>query len=152
VYINHNGELGFDERHVAFTDKREWIFIEHNLQDRNKRWKEHKAREVDVPSFLIGNANLKFSKFVWDDGSEVLADSRGLLHLRSSDASIPEITIVMVMGKPTACWAADGNVCGPAYFTGVQMMPNSSAVIDFYNDYIKRFIDTVIDHGVKTKV
>jgi len=152
VYINHNGDLGFDERHVAFKDNSGMIVIEHNQRDRNKNWQEYKAKEVEVPSYDIPNANLKFSKFVWNDGSEVLADSRGFLHLRSSDASIPEITIVMIMGKPTACWAADGNVCGSAYFTGVDMMAKSSAVADFYNSYIKRFIDTVIDHGANAKV
>jgi hypothetical protein len=147
VYINHNGDLGFDERHVAY--KNGLIVIEHNQQDRNKNWKEHKAKEVEVPSYDIPNANLRFSKFVWNDGSEVLADSRGFLHLRSSDASIPEITIVMIMGKPTACWAADGSICGPAYFTGIEM--KGSAISDFYNGYIKRFIDTVIDHGANTQ-
>lgn len=152
VYINHNGDLGFDERHVAFKDKNEMIVIEHNQQDRNKSWKEYKAKEVDVPSGDMPNTNLRFSKFVWNDGSEVLADSRGLLHLRSSDASIPEITIVMIMGKPTACWADNGSICGPAYFTGIDMFARSTAVSDFYNGYIKRFIDTVIDHGANAKV
>jgi hypothetical protein len=152
VYINHNGELGFDTRHVAFKDKNEMIVIEHNQQDRSKSWKLHKAKEVEVSWTDLTSTSLKFLKFVWNDGSELLADSRGLLHLRSSDASIPEITIVMIMGKPTGCWAADGTVCGPAYFTGVQMMPKSTAVSDFYNGYIKRFIDTVIDHGANTKV
>lgn len=152
VYINHNGDLGFDERHVAFKDKSGMIVIEHNQQDRNKSWKEHKAMEVAVSSFDIPNTNLRFSKFVWNDGSEVLVDSRGFMHLRSSDASIPEITIVMIMGKPTACWAADGNICGSAYFTGIDAMNRTGAVSDFYNGYIKRFIDTVIDHGANTKV
>ena len=153
VYINHNGDLGFDERHVAFKDQSGMIVIEHNQQDRNKNWKEYKAKEVEVPSYDIPNANLKFSKFVWNDGSEVLADSRGFLHLRSSDESIPEITIVMIMGKPTACWAADGSICGSAYFTGIEWKRSRIGTeSDFYNDYIKRFIDTVIDHGANVKV
>jgi hypothetical protein len=151
VYINHDGELGCDERHVAFKDKSGMIFIEHNQQDKNKGWKVHKAREVDPPLFDISNSNLKFSKFVWDDGSEVVVDSRGLLHLRSSDSSIPEITIVMIMGKPTACWAADGRVCGSAYFTGVNTA-ESRDVAGFYYNYIQRFIDTVKDHGANNKV
>jgi hypothetical protein len=152
VYINHNGDLGFDERHVALKDKSGMIVIEHNQRDRNKSWKEHAAKEVEVLSVEIPSENLRFSKFVWKDGSEVLADSRGFLHLRSSDASIPEITIVMIMGKPTACWAADGSICGPAYFTGIDAMNSPGIVSDFYNSYIKRFIDTVIDHGANTKV
>ncbi len=35
----------------------------------------------------LPNKNLKFSRFVWEDGSEALADSRGLLHLKSGDSS-----------------------------------------------------------------
>jgi hypothetical protein len=151
VYINHNGHLGFDDRHVALKDKSQMIFIEHNAQDRNKSWKVHKAKEVDPPLFDIPNSNLKFSKFVWDDGSEVLADSRGLLHLRSSDNSIPEITIVNIMGRPTACWAADGRVYGSAYFTGVDNAENKD-VTGFYYNYIQRFIDTVKNHGANSKV
>ena len=99
---------------------------------------------MDIP-----NANLKFSKFAWADGSEVMADSRGLLHLRSSDKSIPELTIVMIMGRPTACWAADGRVCGSVYFTGADTV-ESRDVAGFYNNYMQRFIDTVKKHGADT--
>ncbi len=149
VYVNYDGELGFDDRHISFRLNSAMIIIDHNRQEQNKNRRIHPAKEVDVPAMDIPNANLKFSKFVWEDGSEVIADSRGLLHLRSSDKSIPEITIVMIMGKPTACWASDGRVCGPAYFTGVDT-GESRDVTGFYYNYMQRFIDTVKKHGANT--
>jgi hypothetical protein len=149
VYVNYDGELGFDDRHISFRLNSALIIIDHNRQEQNKNRRIYNAKEVDVPAMDIPNANLKFSKFVWADGSEVMADSRGLLHLKSSDKSIPEITIVMIMGKPTACWAADGRVCGPAYFTGVDT-GESRDVTGFYYNYMQRFIDTVKKHGANT--
>jgi hypothetical protein len=148
VYINHNGDLAFDERHVAFNLESGTIIIDHNRQDKHKNMKIWNTKEVDAG---IAHTNLKFSKFVWSDGSAVLADSRGFLHLRSSDKTIPEITIVMVMGKPTACWAADGRVCGSVYFTGVDTA-ESRDVTGFYYNYIQRFIDTLQKHGTITEV
>jgi len=88
---------------------------------------------------LTANEQVRFHRFTWPDGSETVVDPRGLLHLRSADASIPEITLLLVLGKPTAAWAADGTVCGPTYFTGpnpAQQMPAP----EFYRQYIQRFI------------
>ncbi|HEX6428480.1 MAG TPA: hypothetical protein VF008_12375 [Niastella sp.] len=146
VYVNYDGELGFDDRHISYKSTNRVIIIDHNRQVENKNLRIHDAKQVDVPAMDIPNANCKFSKFVWADGSEVLADSRGFLHLKSSDKKIPEITIVMIMGKPTACWAADGRVCGPSYFTGVDTAESKDVTV-FYHNYIQRFIDTLEKYG-----
>jgi hypothetical protein len=53
----------------------------------------------------------------WDDGSRAVLDSRGMLHLKSSDPSLPELTLVMSEGV-VAGWCADGRTWGSAYFTG----------------------------------
>jgi hypothetical protein len=146
VYVNADGELGFDDRHVSLRPHSEahseMIIIDHNRQEENKNVRVYKAREMEAPAIELPNANLKFSRFVWADGSEVLADSRGFLHLKSADSSIPEITIVMIMGRPTACWASNGRVCGAAYFSGVST-PESGDVTGFYLKYIQRFIDRI---------
>jgi hypothetical protein len=49
------------------------------------------------------------------DGSRIVLDSRGLLHLKSSDASLPELTIVMTEGA-TSGWRSDGEWWGNRYF------------------------------------
>ena len=60
----------------------------------------------------------KLSVAEWDDGSRAYLDSRGLLHLKSSDPTIPELTLVLCDGT-MAGWCADGRMFGPAYFTGI---------------------------------
>ena len=96
--------------------------------------------QIDPKGFpLLANEQLLFRRFAWPDGSEALLDPRGLLHLRSADATVPEITLVLVLGQPTAAWAADGTVCGAPYFTG----PNPArclSVPDFNRQYLQRFI------------
>jgi hypothetical protein len=56
---------------------------------------------------------LSVAKFA--DGSEVYLDSRGLLHLKSSDRQIPEATFVM-HDEEAAGWCADGRMWGQPYF------------------------------------
>jgi hypothetical protein len=138
-YINENGELGFDDKHISFRIAGDMATIDHNRQDPKKCHRKIEATWAELPSMGITNPKLKFTKFVFKDGSEVLTDSRGFLHLRSSDKSIPEITIVTIMDKPTACWAADGMVCGPEYFTGATTTKRL-AVMQFYMRYIIPFI------------
>lgn len=50
----------------------------------------------------------------WKDGSRAYLDSRGLLHLRSSDRTIPELTLVLA--DPVAAWSSDGARCGSRVF------------------------------------
>jgi hypothetical protein len=59
---------------------------------------------------------LKLAK--WPNGSRAWLDSRGLLHLRSHDVSLPELTLVLGTGIPLATWASDGRLSGPVFFTG----------------------------------
>ncbi|MDO7847298.1 hypothetical protein Q5H92_13075 [Hymenobacter sp. M29] len=95
---------------------------------------------VDPKGFpLTANEELLFRRFTWHEGSEAILDPRGLLHLRSADASVPEITLVLVLGQPTAAWASDGTVCGSAYFTGPHPARQLS-VLEFNQNYLQRFI------------
>jgi hypothetical protein len=146
VYIDIDGELCFDERCISWKNFPERIVIE--LKSKNGR--VNKATQME-PALKLPSTTLKFSRFAWPDGSEVLADSRGLLHLKSADSSIPEITIAMIMGRPTACWAADGRVCGAVYFTGAAT-EESEDVSGFYQDYIQRFIDRITKHATNPEI
>jgi hypothetical protein len=87
---------------------------------------------------LGGNELVRLRRFRWADGSEAVVDSRGLLHLRSSDPGQPEITLVLILGRTLAAWAADGSVCGPSYFTGPAQVLSAAG---FYHQYLQRFID-----------
>ncbi|MBL4706679.1 MAG: hypothetical protein JKY54_19270, partial [Flavobacteriales bacterium] len=48
----------------------------------------------------------------WNDGSIAIVDGQGLVHLKSSDESIPEITFLSVINTPTAAWCSDGLITG----------------------------------------
>ena len=89
---------------------------------------------------LLPNKQIKFNSYTWLDGSEIIADSRGFFHLRSSDKSLPEITIVAVTGVDTACWSSDGKMTGSRHFIG-EKNENWIPTTEFYTRYIKRFID-----------
>ncbi len=65
----------------------------------------------------------KLRNAVWRDGSAAFVDSRGLLHLKSAQAALPEVTIVLVTDQPAACWASDGTCCGPAGYHGRTGIP-----------------------------
>lgn len=87
--------------------------------------------------------SLQLLRFSWRDGSEVIADSRGLLHLKSADPNVPEITLVMVHEKPIACWSSDGQRCGAAYFAGNGARMSAK---DFYSRYIQQFLDKIVHY------
>ncbi len=55
----------------------------------------------------------------WPGGSQAFLDSRGLLHLKSHDPDVPEVSLVLSDGE-VAGWTSDGYVCGPAFFFGGQ--------------------------------
>jgi len=48
-------------------------------------------------------------------GSKVFLDSRGMLHFKSSNPDLPEVSIVLAEGE-VAGWTSDGFVCGPSFF------------------------------------
>lgn len=51
----------------------------------------------------------------WPGGGQVFHDSRGMLHFKSQDASLAEVTLVLSDGE-VAGWTSDGHWCGPQFF------------------------------------
>jgi hypothetical protein len=64
----------------------------------------------------------------WADGSRAILDSRGLLHLQSSDAAVPECTLVLC-DHDVAGWCADGRIWGSEYFNGLRVRPTDAEEI-----------------------
>ncbi len=81
--------------------------------------------------FRLGEAN-------WEDGSQAWLDSRGLLHLRSSNVEIPELTIVL-SEKPSGGWCSDGNVFGPESF-GVATTSSQQVFDEILNAFAKHVV------------
>jgi len=118
--------------------------------DMNIRLAENNTKKTITRTFkdfkpvkLVSNKQIKCNSYTWRDGSEIIADSRGFLHLRSSDKSLPEITIVAITSVNTACWSSDGKVTGSGYFLHMREL-EWIPTTDFYKNYIKRFIDKLV--------
>jgi hypothetical protein len=72
----------------------------------------------------------------WSDGSRAWLDSRGLLHLRSSDAGIPEITFVLNVSH-VAGWCSDGRFFGETYYIGDHPRASAARV---YREVLEPFL------------
>ena len=90
------------------------------------------------------NPSVLFFEKKWHDGSVASVDSRGFLHLKSSNPTLPEITIIPNLGDKVTAWASDGKYCGNPYYLSVR---NGSQVpvVYFFKTYIQRFIHHILD-------
>lgn len=88
----------------------------------------------------IPGTQIRITRYVLNNGVEAWMDTRGLLHFRSLDPNVREITLVVIQNKPTACWAADGASCGYQYFIGRNQTRELPAHA-FYESYIQPYID-----------
>ncbi|MGI4759171.1 MAG: hypothetical protein ACRYF0_00590 [Janthinobacterium lividum] len=145
VGLTDAGELLIDGQELRVVSVSGTLTHELRLRSRRPESQARAIAQVSVETFaLTANKRLPFRLFRWANGSEAVLDPRGLLHLRSVNASVPEITLVLILNQPTAAWAADdslgGTVCGSPYFTGPQP-GRQMAVPEFYQQYIQRFIE-----------
>lgn len=61
----------------------------------------------------------------WPGGSRAWIDSRGLLHLRSHDPAVSELSLALCCQTSLAGWCADGSRCGQPFYLdpGVEAQP-----------------------------
>ncbi|QDU75590.1 hypothetical protein Pan97_26240 [Bremerella volcania] len=89
----------------------------------------------------IPEVGYQVSRAVWNDGSEAFLDSRGLLHLRSADHTIPEVTIALTDGV-VAGWVSDGRLWGVHYFT--QQQPHRDVDAEIFEQAILGFLEQLV--------
>jgi hypothetical protein len=79
----------------------------------------------------------------WPDGSRAILDSRGLLHLASSDQSTPEFTLVLAEDEELSGWCADGRMWGEPYFIGDASTAQDSAAVqrELFASTVGRFVE-----------
>lgn len=139
VFLNGNGNLALDHRQIVIGNNKNLSIVANT----NGTLRTVHSRHIETVSLdALTNSYVKFSKFAWTDGSDAWIDSRGFIHLRSSDKNIPEITIVLIVGRETAGWTSDGKVFGSSYFIG-ENNPDMISVSDFLVNYLQRFLDTL---------
>jgi hypothetical protein len=63
------------------------------------------------------------------NGSKVFLDSRGLLHFKSRDRDLPEVSLVLADGE-VAGWSSEGHVCGPSFFFEQPYVSDPKRVFD----------------------
>ena len=141
--VNGRGELAVNGRHLSIVSSNADITTELHWQSTPPQPESARSRLAtpdEQPLKLTPNPQVLFRRFSWADGSVALVDTRGLLHLRSGNPTLPEITLLLVLNQPTAAWASDGTVGGSAYFTGPEP-DHPLPVAEFYQLYLQPFID-----------
>ncbi len=73
----------------------------------------------------------------WPCGSKAFLDSRGLLHLKSHDPSVPEVSLVL-SGETVAGWTSDSHVCGPKFFFEGSHNSNPEGVFECLLQFLNR--------------
>lgn len=136
IQVSEDGLLVLGKHHLQVMNNNILKFVDST----NKKNHQKNCKEVIDIKSVLSNQHIKFRKAVWNDGSTAIIDARGFIHLQSSNKAIPEITIALVLGKATACWASDGISCGSEYFTN-DKVSEIIPVNDFYKKYIQCFID-----------
>lgn len=62
-------------------------------------------------------------------GGKMFLDSRGLLHLKSGNPDMPEISLILAESE-VAGWTSDGLVCGPQFFFEKPIVSDPSGVFE----------------------
>ena len=137
IGINDDGVLCIGSRQIILHQN---TMIKITAKNKNKAVVRNRIPFTLRPS--ASSTLIKYRQAEWSDGSSAIIDSRGILSFRSSQPDITEFSILLILGKVTACWAADGTVTGSNYFTDTDN-PSSIPPKDFYNNYIQPFIDSI---------
>ena len=73
----------------------------------------------------------------WPCGSMAFLDSRGLLHFKSHDALVPEVSLVL-SGSEVAGWTSEGHVCGPEFFFEGGRKSNPERVLECLRQFLNQ--------------
>lgn len=141
MWVNTEGNLVLGNRSLVMDAPHNSLVISHNkTQGRSSHWLS--PQKEPAVNFGIHHPHLQVAKVSWPDGTDALVDPRGFLHLISSDASLPEVSLVLILNQGIAAWASDGHVCGADYF----IADNISTQMDcgtFYATYLQPIIDLI---------
>ena len=137
VSVNPQGSL------VLWTKSGEGFRLQ-IYRDRNgrialERWKLAVSNRIlfkRCPSPPDTRYTLSVARF--PDGSCIYLDSRGLLHLKSSDPSQPEVALVL-HDSEVAGWTSAGERCGGEFFCRKNGdVPNAAKVFARISDFVRR--------------
>ena len=108
-----------EEGHLCIVSNRHmrWKFeVSHDrlfLVTSSSTQKHNLSQEFEPIKQAEPGYSLRVAK--WADGSRLWIDSRGLMHLQSSDQLIPEATFMLNVSG-VAVWTSDGTMHGSPYY------------------------------------
>lgn len=82
-------------------------------------------------------SRIDLTSATFKDGSRVWRDGRGLVHLRSSDPSIPEFSLALT-NNAVAAWASNGKMTGPDFLVDQRRNESGSYFIDLIGRFVSR--------------
>ncbi|QDT41682.1 hypothetical protein Pan241w_17450 [Gimesia alba] len=138
IIITSDGKL------VLKSNKQIYLRLDYNQSQNKIELAHHKLSALDEtrlktfkPVKTDRNVGCQLSVATWDDGSQAFLDSRGMLHLQSSDLSITEVTLVLVE-KFVSGWCADNRFWGDPYFCGEHDLCDPKEIFD---SVIQEFVE-----------
>jgi hypothetical protein len=141
ISVTRAGYLRLDTR-MLHREENEWRLL-HDSSSQVRAAITVRAEDALWGQSMPGYGEMRLRRFAWKDGSHGWVDPRGLLHLRSSDPKLPEITLVLIIDAPTAMWASNGDCTGSPYFLGAAQLRRLSAAT-FAAKYLHPFIQCIL--------
>jgi hypothetical protein len=142
VSVSSDGKLWVGKRFLRssatkYIEPIEWI--EDQTAEKELIYSERVGK---TETYDADNSGEYFRRHVWSDGSQAIGDTRGFLHLISSDPKVSQISICMIVGVGTTVWAKDFGVVGNSIFRPAG--PNHPEP-EFYEKTIQAFIDVILE-------
>ena len=135
IFVDRQGRLGLVSRKsesvISLAANQRMVMESRRAEIPDKR---SVAPFVPAPAPQGAGYSLQLAR--WKDGSVAWIDSRGMLHLKSSDRSLPEVTLVLRDGA-LAGWTSEGWNFGLTYFAGET---EAGAEEYVYHNMIEEFI------------
>ncbi len=142
--ITPDGCLKLDRRALFLNEVNEWRLVE-TEEGRYDYKTQVRIEDVHLGLAFPKNPELKLRRVKWGDGTVAWLDPRGILHLRSSDPNLPEISIVLVLDAATAMWASNGECTGALYFVGSGRHKHRTAT-EFNEMYLRPLLQRIKNH------
>ncbi|MCC9607992.1 hypothetical protein LOC68_02230 [Blastopirellula sp. JC732] len=106
---------------VLVTRRKGLLALKNLAEGRPRLYREKYSENVTLGKTfkMVKAPRFQFSLgcATWEDGSQAFLDSRGILHLRSSDPNLPELSITLSDWEATG-WSSDGRHWGASWQTG----------------------------------
>lgn len=139
VLVTRDGRLGLQARGNDVRSVIDWRPAEGGIRLASLPEDEmlrYRIRFTSIPRVPHTGYRLRVAAF--HDGSRVYLDSRGLLHLRSSDGSLPQMTFVLNQIGTMAGWCSDGRLWGNSFFTGRETASSAAEVYEDLRKFVER--------------